>query len=158
MAVTATSTSASKAPTTENPEVACSNQNARTSDRPGVFCASRNLRKVSLGTGLASLCEFTDAFGAQAVYRRIDVLLTSPESLLRAKVTKTLRPIIRPRLRRGSLIPSPFQRPAAKGHPWPIAALAASIPLNLLHDDSIHPPGRALPPLNRGQFTGALCA
>ncbi|MGP0170763.1 hypothetical protein ACSVIJ_02665, partial [Pseudomonas sp. NCHU5208] len=61
------------------------------------------------------------------------------ESLLRAKVTKTLRPIIRPWLRQGSLTPSPFQRPAAVGHPWPIAALAASMPLNLFHDDSVRP-------------------
>jgi len=30
----------------------------------------------------------------------------------------------------GSFAPSPFQRHAAKGHPWPIAALAASMPLN----------------------------
>jgi len=38
-------------------------------------------------------------------------------------------PIIRPRLRRGSLIPSPLQGHAAKGRPWPIAALATSMSL-----------------------------
>jgi hypothetical protein len=62
----------------------------------------------------------------------------------RTKVTKTLRPIIRPWLRQGSLTPSPLQRPAAKGHPWPIAALATSMSLDLFHDDSVRPPGRAL--------------
>jgi hypothetical protein len=40
----------------------------------------------------------------------------------------------------GSFAPSPFQGPGAKGHPWPIAPLAASMPLNPFHDDSAHPP------------------
>jgi len=43
----------------------------------------------------------------------------------------------------GSLAPSLFQGPAAKGHPWPIAALAASMPLNPLHNDSTRPPDGA---------------
>jgi len=42
----------------------------------------------------------------------------------------------------GSFAPSPFQGHTAKGHPWPIAALAASMPLNPFHDDSAHPPER----------------
>jgi len=42
----------------------------------------------------------------------------------------------------GSFAPSPFQGHAAKGHPWPIAALAASMPLNPFHGDSAHPPER----------------
>jgi len=42
----------------------------------------------------------------------------------------------------GSFAPSPFQGHAAKGHPWPIAALAASMPLNPFHGDSTHPPER----------------
>jgi hypothetical protein len=49
-------------------------------------------------------------------------------------------PYIRPRLRRGSLTPSPLQGHAAKGHPWPIAALATSMSLNPLRGDSIRPP------------------
>lgn len=32
--------------------------------------------------------------------------------------------------------------PAAEGHPWPIAALAASMPLNPLHNDSVRPSER----------------
>jgi len=44
----------------------------------------------------------------------------------------------------GSLAPSPFQRHAAQGHPWPIAALAASMPLNPFHGDSAHPPEGAV--------------
>lgn len=44
----------------------------------------------------------------------------------------------------GSFAPSPFQRHAAKGHPWPIAALAASMPLNPFHGDSAHPPEGAV--------------
>ena len=39
----------------------------------------------------------------------------------------------------GSLIPSLLQGPAAKGHPWPTAALAASMPLNPFHNDSTRP-------------------
>jgi len=44
----------------------------------------------------------------------------------------------------GSFAPSPFQRHAAKGHPWPIAAIAASMPLNPFHGDSAHPPEGAV--------------
>jgi len=44
----------------------------------------------------------------------------------------------------GSFAPSPFQGYAAKGHPWPIAALAASMPLNPFHGDSTHPPEGAV--------------
>ena len=40
----------------------------------------------------------------------------------------------------GSFAPSSFQGHASKGHPWPIVALAASMPLNPFHDDSTHPP------------------
>ena len=43
----------------------------------------------------------------------------------------------------GPLAPSLFQGHAAKGHPWPIAALAASMPLNPLHNDSTRPPDGA---------------
>ena len=49
-------------------------------------------------------------------------------------------PRIRPRLRRGSLAPSTRRGHAANGHPWPIAALAASMPLNLLRINSARPP------------------
>jgi len=44
----------------------------------------------------------------------------------------------------GSFAPSLLQRHAAKGHPWPIAALAASMPLNPFHGDSTHPPEGAV--------------
>jgi len=44
----------------------------------------------------------------------------------------------------GSFAPSPFQGYAAKGHPWPIAALAASMPLNPFHGDCAHPPEGAV--------------
>jgi len=37
----------------------------------------------------------------------------------------------------------PFQGHGAKGHPWPIAPLAASMPLNPFHDNSAHPPDGA---------------
>ena len=40
--------------------------------------------------------------------------------------------------------PSSLQGHASKGHPWPIVALAASMPLNPFHDDSVHPPEGAL--------------
>jgi hypothetical protein len=39
----------------------------------------------------------------------------------------------------GALAPSLLQGPAAKGRPWPIAALAASRPLNPLRNDSARP-------------------
>ena len=56
------------------------------------------------------------------------------------KVSKETHPCIRPRLRRGSLAPSPLQGHATKGHPWPIAALATSMSLNPFHGDSTRPP------------------
>ncbi|TWC40105.1 hypothetical protein FBY03_10347 [Pseudomonas sp. SJZ079] len=42
----------------------------------------------------------------------------------------------------GSLTPSLLRGPAAKGHPWPITALAASMPLNPLHNDCVRPAGK----------------
>ena len=50
-------------------------------------------------------------------------------------------PGIRPQALRtwGSFAPSVLQGHVAKGHPWPIAPLAASMPLNPLHTDSAHP-------------------
>ena len=56
------------------------------------------------------------------------------------KVSKETHPCIRPRLRRGSLAPPPLQGHAAKGHPWPIAALATSMSLNPFRGDSTRPP------------------
>ena len=49
-------------------------------------------------------------------------------------------PDIRVSLRETPFVPSLLQGHAAKGHPWPIAALAASMPLNPLHNDSTQPP------------------
>ena len=61
--------------------------------------------------------------------------------LAQEKVTKEKgTPFIRPRLRRGSLVPSPLQGHATKGHPWPIVALATSMSLNPFHGDSTRPP------------------
>ena len=60
------------------------------------------------------------------------------------KVTKRSSPDIRPWLRRGSLTSSLFRGLAAKGHPWPIAALATSMSLNPLHNDSTRPPEGAI--------------
>ena len=57
-----------------------------------------------------------------------------------SKVSKNACPCIRPRLRRGSLAPSTLRGYAAKGHPWPIAALSASMPLAPLRIDSARPP------------------
>ena len=63
----------------------------------------------------------------------------SPPGAKKSKQKKA-PPDIRPRLRRGSLTPSSLQGRAAKGHPWPIASLAASMPLNPLRNDSVRPP------------------
>jgi len=60
------------------------------------------------------------------------------------KGTKKSCPCIRPRLRRGSLAPVTFQGSAAKGHPWPIAALAASMPLNPFQATCARPPERGV--------------
>ena len=56
------------------------------------------------------------------------------------KVSKETHPCIRPRLRRGSLAPSPLQGHATKGRPWPIVALATSMSLNPFHGDFTRPP------------------
>ena len=59
------------------------------------------------------------------------------------KEPKSPRPIVRPSLRSGSLAPALLRGPAATGHPWPIAALPASMPVDPLHRTSSRPPGRA---------------
>ena len=59
------------------------------------------------------------------------------------KEPKGPRPIVRPSLRSGSLAPALLRGPAATGHPWPIAALPASMPVDPLHRTSSRPPGRA---------------
>jgi len=106
-------------------------------------------------TGLAlSITEFTERLGC-APYGRHTLIRCAHPSGQPAAVT-SLRfvalacpresnqreghPTIRPRLRRGSLAPSPLQGHAAKGHPWPIAALATSMSLNPLRGDSTRPP------------------
>ncbi len=109
-------------------------------------------------TGLASLCFLINALSASetgSLMCRTSVLVSplTGESLSlacpRESNQREGHPDIRPRLRRGSLLPSPLQGPAAKGHPWPIAALATSMSLNPLHGDSTRPP--------EGDF-GVACA
>ena len=60
------------------------------------------------------------------------------------KEPKGLCPCIRVWLRQTSLTPSSLQGPAAKGHPWPIAALATSMSLNPLRNDCARPPERGV--------------
>jgi len=99
-------------------------------------------------TGLASLCVFLRYLYPGNDHWRVDLsswfrpsrashfLLLAQEKVTKEKGT----PFIRPRLRRGSLVPSPLQGHATKGHPWPIVALATSMSLNPFHGDSIRPP------------------
>ena len=55
------------------------------------------------------------------------------------KEPKGPRPIVRPSLRSGSLAPALLRGPAATGHPWPIAALPASMPVDPLRRTSTRP-------------------
>ena len=99
-------------------------------------------------TGLASLCVFLRYLYPGNDHWRVDLsswfrpsrashfLLLAQEKVTKEKGT----PFIRPRLRRGSLVPSPLQGHATKGHPWPIVALATSMSLNPLRGDSTRPP------------------
>ena len=59
------------------------------------------------------------------------------------KEPKGPRPIVRPSLRSGSLAPVLLRGLAVTGHPWPITALPASMPVDPLHRTSSRPPGRA---------------
>ena len=59
------------------------------------------------------------------------------------KEPKGPRPIVRPSLRSGSLAPVLLRGHAATGHPWPIAALPASMPVDPLLSTSSRPPGGA---------------
>ena len=111
-------------------------------------------------------CSFADAFcvRAAAVLRAAGCIGSAlPGGALLSvatKVTKNACPYIRPcaslRVRYSlrspfgpafgcyfatlRFAPSPFQGHAAKGHPWPIASLAASMPLNPFRNDSVRPP------------------
>ena len=109
-------------------------------------------------TGLVSLCLLIaalSAFRTGSLTRRTSVLVSplTGESLSlacpRESNQREGHPDIRPRLRRGSLLPSPLQGHATKGHPWPIVALATSMSLNPLRGDSTRPP--------EGDF-GVVCA
>jgi len=100
-------------------------------------------------TGLASLCVLYAALfisGPRSLACRSFVFVSplTGESLSlacpRESNQREGHPDIRPRLRRGSLAPSPLQGHAAKGHPWPVAALATSMSLNPLRGDSTRPP------------------
>ena len=56
---------------------------------------------------------------------------------------KGLAPGVRPSLRSGSLTPVPLRGHAATGHPWPMAALPASMPVDPLRRTSSRPPDGA---------------
>jgi len=60
------------------------------------------------------------------------------------KEPKGLAPASGPALRSGFVCSIAIPGHAAKAHPWPIAALAASMPLNPFHGDSTHPPEGAV--------------
>ena len=55
------------------------------------------------------------------------------------KYPKRPCPGVRPSLRSGSLAPVPLRGHAATGHPWPIAALPASMPGDPLRETSTRP-------------------
>ena len=99
----------------------------------GAACNWLQLARTSR-YGAASLLSFDSGFALLG-----DLLFSNAK-----KVSKNACPCIRPRLRRGSLAPVTFQGPAAKGHPWPIAALAASMPLNPFHITCARPPERGV--------------
>ena len=87
--------------------------------------------------GIVSYAACSNAF-------RLDGELLSLCSRKRESNQRESAPDIQPcpslRYGPGSFVPSTFQGHAAKGRPWPIAALAASMPLNPLHADSTHLP------------------
>ncbi|ACO78303.1 hypothetical protein AvCA_21020 [Azotobacter vinelandii CA] len=97
-----------------------------------------NRMKCPLHTGLERLCAWSFWRGLQiqciGCLPRGRILLVSaprPSHFLFArakeKVTKEkARPIIRPRLRRGSLAPAPLRGHVAKGRPCPFATRSAS--------------------------------
>ena len=102
------------------------------------------------------LCREVSGLGALrvqpigAVGRRIGFALLGEFLLAVARMagppkgTKKSCPSIRVSLRETSLIPSPLQGPAYKGHPWPFTPLAASMPLAPLRADSIRPSERGV--------------
>ena len=67
-------------------------------------------------------------------------LLADRRPVQRESNQRESTPRIRPRLRRGSLVPSLLQGRAPKGRPCPFGALAASMPLDPLRIDSTRPP------------------
>lgn len=67
-------------------------------------------------------------------------LLADRRPVQRESNQRESTPRIRPRLRRGSLVPSLLQGHAPKGRPCPFGALAASMPLDPLRIDSTRPP------------------
>jgi len=71
--------------------------------------------------------------------RRLTFSLFAQRESKQRENAPDIRPCTSLRYVPGSFAPSLLQGHAAKGHPWPIAALAASLPLNPFHTDSAHP-------------------
>ena len=106
---------------------------------------------VSHKAAFGRLCAFRALSGwrfvGAAIFRVVGCFLFRPSAshFCRDKSNQNRLPL-HPALRfaPGAFTPSSLQGHAPKGHPWPIVALAASMPLNPFHDDSVHPPEGAL--------------
>ena len=84
--------------------------------------------------------------------RRLTFSLFAQRESKQRESAPGIRPITSLRYVPGTFAPSAFQGRAAKGHPWPIAALAASLPLNPFHTDSAHPPDGTASPCKQVAF------
>ncbi len=71
--------------------------------------------------------------------RRLTFSLPAQRESKQRESAPDIWPCISLRCISGAFAPSALQGHAAKGHPWPIAALAASMPLNPLHTGSTLP-------------------
>ena len=126
-------------------------RNGGLTDR-GVLCfCNRFISVTNLGSGFAPHGRVTfSCFAQEKVTKEKGTPTSGPGC---AGVIRFAYPPGQPSavtsLRYVSLLPSPLQGHATKGHPWPIVALATSMSLNPLRGDSTRPP--------EGDF-GVVCA
>ncbi len=112
--------------------------------RCAAFCRSGGGRRVLARDQVVAARSFLYGAARSSALSSGFALLGESLLAIAPKGTKRSCPYIRPRLRRGSLASVTLRGHAAKGHPWPIAALAASMPLNPLHVTCSRPPERGV--------------
>ena len=108
----------------------------------GCFVVSMRGRRCGIIWGWRGLGVAIAFSGVSSLPHALDVLFRALRATYfssRGKVGKTLAPTLGFHCVKTPLVPSLLRGHATTGRPWPIVPLAASLPLNPLHNDSTRP-------------------